>query len=235
MKLNTVQEFKIDYNERKNCKLVDNKGKRINTYYIKKLSNGFTASNNKARLNDLKISDQRSSDDDYLGYIICEEAYIDFVHVSGDDTDKLLARQCGIGSTLSALCMIDKDVNRGDGVVLNVNRINKEYEFSMSKMSEAKVNEIVKEIKKECKNLIGLLMAAAGGGNSYFEAARMARYGQMVLLGHTKEREWISLDLEDAQTCFNKNEFRDPNWVFCKGAKSSNPPSRTPLCSILKR
>ena len=102
-------------------------------------------------------------------------------------------------------------------------------------MSEEKVNEIVKEIKKECKNLIGLLMAAAGGGNSYFEAARMARYGQMVLFGHTKEREWISLDLEDAQWCFNKKKIPllgNPNWFFCEGAKSFDPPSRTPSCSI---
>ena len=218
MKLNEVQEFKLDYNERKSCKLFDSKGKKLDTYYIKKIEDGFEA----FRVKEL-------TDDDYVGNIQCKDARILAVYVSEESTSN--ARRCGIGSTLSALCMIDIEVNRGDGITLNLDRY-----FKDSGVKASKVKAIIKKVKKECTNMVGLYMAAdIGGGNTYFEAANMVGYMRMILFSASKKHNWISLDVENAQKCYNEKTLTEKDWFFCKGKKSSKPPQSLPSCSISKR
>ena len=129
MKNNEIQSFVIDYDRHSNCELVDEDGEKIEEYYVKKTQLKhknikfwhFTASINK----DFNEEEQR---DWILGKSSCKMGFIDLVEVSTSkvrppsvsDPSSLNARRCGIGTVLSVLCMIDKDVNPGSGIALDL-------------------------------------------------------------------------------------------------------------------
>ena len=47
-----------------------------------------------------------------LGHITCDKGWIDFVRVNdGEEPGELDARNCGISSVLTALCMVDPELN----------------------------------------------------------------------------------------------------------------------------
>ena len=226
MKLNKVQTFKIDYNQRKSCKLLDKQNKKVETYYVKKIVKGeddwhFYASVDED-FTESENSDFTEKNDDQLGYANCDKAVIDQVYVEGGDDDMRKARRCGIGTVLSILCMIDEDVNPGDGIALNVN-----VHF------RGHGNAIIEKVKKECKKVVGLKMAAAeGGGNTYFEAALQVGYNRIILYD-TEEKDWVWTDVKKAQQCYNEKRFGcyGEYWYFCKEAvKSTKPPPVPPAC-----
>ena len=106
MKVNEVREFSIDYNAKKSCNLVDKHGKKVDTYYIKKKQPFFPF---------MEMLFEASMDKEFpesaiglLGHAKCDEAFIFNVYVS-DGEGGLYARQCGIGTKLSAL---NKEIQR---------------------------------------------------------------------------------------------------------------------------
>ena len=224
MKLNEVRPFVIDYDQRKNCKAVDKNNKKIETYYVKKIVRGgknwhFFASVDKDFAECEKSNWNCEQNDDQLGYAYCQDALIEYVHVEGEEKDKMKARRCGIGSTLAALCMVDEDVNPGDGIALNLKR----YFRGHGK-------EIIEKVKKECQKVVALEMEAEeGGGNTYFQAAFRAGYNRMVLYD-TKAKEWIWPDVLKAQECYNEKKFGcySNYWFFCKNSNPSDTSSATP-------
>ena len=223
MKVNEVREFSIDYNAKKSCNLVDNQGKKVDTYYIKKMEVGyFAASIDK---------DFPESDIGMLGEAMCDEALISNVRVL-DGEGGLNARQCGIGTDLTALCMIDEDVHRGDGIAINLNR----YFRQGPNVRQAVVDATITEVKKECKGgLVGLYMTALkGGGNAYFEAARKVGYKRMIVFDQREQHQFSSLSVEEAQKCYNEDKLDTDDWFFCKGSKFPNLCSTKPCpCAIL--
>ena len=229
MKLNSIQSFKIDYEKHKYCKLVDKSKKRVEKYYVKKIKEEkndwyFIASLNK----ELKEENRREW---LLGHSNCRNGVIEEVNVSGraeNVLDRLMARRCGIGTILTALCIIDKDANPGDGIALDLN-----HHFSGNGLSEAQVTEQINQVKKECKKVVALEMSAEpGGGNIYFLAASMAGYNQMILFDSVEKRQWIWPGVEEAQKCYNENklgcDFK--YWFFCKEKEDDNSAPGNPTC-----
>ena len=230
MKLNDVQTFKIDYNQRKSCNLFDKHNKKVETYYVKKKDKGkifklrwqFYASVDED-FTQSEISDFKEKDDDQLGSVKCNKAVIDLVYVEGGEHDTRKARRCGIGTILSALCMIDEDVNPGDGIALNL-----DDHFRISGIS------LIEKVKKECKKVVGLQMAAAeGGGNTYFEAASQVGYNRFILFDY-EQKEWVWSDVKEAQQCYNEKRIGFYKctlyWYFCKEVvKSTKPPPVPPV------
>ena len=229
MKVNEVREFSIDYNAKKSCNLVDKHGKKVDTYYIKKKQPFFPF---------MEMLFEASMDKEFpesaiglLGHAKCDEAFIFNVYVS-DGEGGLYARQCGIGTSLSALCMIDEDVNRGDGVAMNLNR----YFRQGPDVRQAVVDATITEVKKECKGgLVGLYMAALEGeGNVYFEAARKVGYKRMIVFDQREQHQFSSLTVEEAQKCYNEDKLDTKDWFFCEGSKFPNLCSTKPCpCAIL--
>ena len=230
MKVNAIQSFKIDYEKRENCKLVDKNNERIVKYYVKKTKEGqndwyFTASIHK----EFTGENRREW---WLGHSNCRNAVIEEVVVSGNDDSvlkRLMARRCGIGTILTALCMIDKDANPGDDIALDL-----DIHFSGNGLSDSKVNEVIEQVKEDCKKVVGLQMSAdQGAGNVYFQAAMMTGYLRMILFDSVEKHEWIWPKVTEAQKCYNENklgcEFK--YWFFCKERdESGTQPPRNPSC-----
>ena len=238
MKLNEVQQFKIDHNKRKNCKLVDDKGKKVDTYSIQKNPNYDSPNGFQFEAN--LLSDSMTPHDKLLGYARCEAAYIETMHVYGKEKDVVKARGCGIGSTLATLCMLDEVVNNGD-VISDSNLIR----YFGSSVSAAWVSARIKEVKKECtKGSIGIFMHdAERDGNAYFAAARKSGYKRIIIFDNVEKLKWSSIDVTEAQKCFNEGKlqtrdsfywFSKEHWFFCRGPRSRKicePCS----CSLSKR
>ena len=128
MKNKEIQSFNIDYDKHDKCQLVNKNEEKVEEYYVKKTKWQnkwhFMASTSK----EFKEVEQVHW---FLGESICKNGFINNVEVaikgraplSGAGPSELNARRCGIGTILSALCMIDKDVNPGTGIVLDLNII----------------------------------------------------------------------------------------------------------------
>ena len=228
MKVNEVREFSIDYNAKKSCNLVDNQGKKVDTYYIKKMEIGlFEAYMDKFPKSAVgKLRRQ-------IGHAKCDAAFISIVAIFDGEGGILPdARKCGIGTDLSALCMIDEDVHRGDGVAINLNR----YFRQGPNVRQAVVDATITEVKKECKGgMVGLYMVASeGGGNAYFAAARKVGYKRMIVFDQRAQHQFSSLTVEEAQKCYNEDKLDTKDWFFCKGSKFPNLCSTKPCpCAIL--
>ena len=231
MEVNEVQEFKIDKGKIR-CKLEDDLGRKIDTYYIKK----YSVSENKYEFHANLYSEDLTNElpekglfgnaptRSSLGYAVCGAAFIDSLRVYDDEQDGLKPKFCGIGSTLSALCMLDEDVNSGDVVALNLRR-------KLASVSTAELRAAIKEVRKACnEGFIGLLMLAdEGGGNVYFSAARKTGYTRMIVFAQRKKHKWCSLDVDEAQNCYNeKGTIQTLDWFFCKGSRASEV---TTMCS----
>ena len=236
MKNNEVQSFIIDSKIHKNCKLVDKEGETVKKYNVKKTRGEgfilFTAS-----------IDTEFNEDDiknwFLGISNCKAGFIESVRVSsggansgaGSDTSNLNAVRCGIGTMLSALCMIDKDVNPGNNIALDLERY-----FRADDPSDRRVTNAIDKAKQDCKNVVGLQMSAApGGGNIYFRAAQLAGYNRMMFFDEHGENEWIWLDTSEAQACYDDDKLgcQDDVWYFCKEKKPSSNSGTSCLRKLL--
>ena len=234
MKNNEIQSFIIDYDKHEKCQLVNENEEKVEEYYVKKTKWQnkwhFMASTSK----EFKEVEQVHW---FLGESICKNGFINNVEVaikgraplSGAGPSLLNARRCGIGTILSALCMIDKDVNRGTGIVLDLNE-----HFKESELSEHADVDTIKKIKEDCEKVIGLqMMAAPGAGNIYFQAAALAGFNRMIFYDRYEKEEWIWPHVSDAQRCYNTNELGCKNdyyngiyhyWYFCKEKDTTNNP-----------
>lgn len=228
MKKNEIQSFSIDYEKHTNCQLVDKDKKQVTEYHIKKTKQGeewhFTASTD----TDFKEEEQPTW---YLGASQCHDAFIDWVKVSSSDgntnTNVLNAQRCGIGTILSALCMIDKDV-MGSGIALDLKR-----HFGRGGLNYDQISKLIQEVKKDCKKVVGLQMSAAqGGGNTYFSAARLAGFHKMIFYDGYEKNEWIWPEIPEAQTCYNENKLgcQGAYWYFCKERSTTDNPRPVPSC-----
>ena len=228
----------IQYINPSNCELVDADEKKIEEYYVKKTQLKhkkviywhFTASINE----DFNEEEQQ---DWILGKSSCKGGFIDLVEVSTSKVrppsvsipSSLNARRCGIGTILSVLCMIDKDVNPGSGIALDL-----KSHFKLNRPSGFPDTEMIKKIEKNCKKVVGLEMSAApGAGNIYFQAASLAGFNRMIFYDRYEKNEWIWPHISDAQACYNSNKLGCKNeyysgiankWYFCKEKETTDDP-----------
>ena len=240
MEVNEVREFKIDHDEGKmRCKLEDDSGRKIDTYYIKK----YSISQNKYEFHANLLSEDLTNEPpekglagkaptkSSMGYAVCGAAFIDVVRVYDGSAPRggpwFDPKFCGIGTTLSALCMLDEDVNSGDVVALNLNR-------KLASVSPAKVKATIKKVSKVCnEGFIGLFMVAdEGAGNVFFSAALKTGYTRMIVFAQKKKEKWCSLDVGKAQKMYNTiGTIVTLDWFFCK-ASGSVEVSTSSSCSI---
>ena len=227
MQKNEVQSFSIDYTKHKNCELIDKDKKKVKKYFVKKTKDGqhwlFTASTNK----DFNEVDKKSW---FLGNAYCNDAWLERVGVTTTkgppgssgldqvDPNGLEAQRCGIGTILSTLCFIDKDVNYGSGIVFDLKPELKGTLFNPED------KEMIEKAKQDCENVLGLQMSASkGGGNTYFKAATLAGFNRMIFFDEYEKNEWIWPTVSEAKSCYNENRLgcQHDKWYFCKEKSAS--------------
>ena len=123
MNFEDVQPTSIKEEQKKTCKLST---RGVDKYYVKKTRQDvdgvkFFASLDK-EFKQSEIDDFQMTNKDELGYAECKGGIVDQVAIrpypgidAEGDND---ARRCGIGTILSYLCMIDKDVNPDDQIII---------------------------------------------------------------------------------------------------------------------
>ena len=149
-----------------------------------------------------------------LGYIMCRRGYIDSVHVFGPENGLVMnARNCGMGTALTSLCLIDPDLDAPPTQAIL------EY-FKGHKRT-------LKAITRGCRKFVGLQMKAdpLSGAYAYFNAALDNGYNKMVILtdkGTFEDKRFRWYDTEKAKECYDDktgkigidNSF-SKNWWFC--------------------
>ena len=243
-----IQSFSIDHSKHKECELVGKDNNPLKEYFVQKTQEGnlwaFTASTTR----DFNYAE-------IVGSAYCHDAFLETVDVSAPssfDPRALNARRCGIGTMLSTLCMIDKDVNHGSGIALDLEGRFGSWSKRETRMTDAQIAELIEQVKNKCEKVVGLQMAAEqGGGNIYFLAALLAGYRKMIFYDKHEKNAWIWPEVPEAQSCYNENKLgcqdTDSYWYFCKEKETtgnpktscfrkSNPkclkPNETVLCRI---
>ena len=133
------------------------------------------------------LQDERSRYNDQIGWASCQPGWIANVWVNdgkGDDSKyKINARQCGIASVLTQLCLMDPKLNgrnqeRGNSAILELGEA-------------ADLLGYTDKIKENCKQFVGLVNAAdpKSGAFAYFSAAIRENYGDMMVQQRQKKRQ----------------------------------------------
>ena len=152
--------------------------------------------------------------EDYIGQIAvahCRHGHIDFVKVSSKRNHD--ARQCGIATVLTELCLLDPDIHeRGEG--------NSAYKMLQKYQTET-----------NCIQMVGLQMSARplSGAHAYFSAAINTGFNKLIVVWWGFRRQSIydtvvAKQNYDAKTgyiepcCQNEDICRaeDAFWIFCK-------------------
>ena len=153
---------------------------------------------------------------DYIGQIavaLCRQGKIDFVKVG--DKRNHNARQCGIATVLSELCLLDPEIHeRGER--------NAAYKMLQKNKNQLEVN---------CIQLVGLQMSARPltGAHAYFSAAINTGFNKLIVIWWGFRRQSIydtvvAKQHYDGNTGYIEpccqNEYRcfaeDAFWIFCK-------------------
>ena len=153
--------------------------------------------------------------EEQLGYIECKEGYIDMVLVTKPPRKPrkppINARQCGISTVLTALCMIDPELN-----LLPQSKMVEEFWDNHPKIA-ATVRT------GGCKKFIGLFMMAypIKGAYAYFSAAITWGYNKMYVEDNSGKYGWM--DTSWARSCFDETtgkileqEGLKMRWWFCE-------------------
>ena len=140
-----------------------------------------------------------------VGEANCAKSELGMVNI------KAGARKCGIGTLLTYLCMVDRDVNPVNGSTY----INIKKEF------KGDANMI--RFAQRCSGLFKVLMQADKyGGNAYFYAADAANYKMVLVFVSNKNKLGIKskhgqiYDLDVARNAYNNDNFEHTYWYFCK-------------------
>ena len=200
-KVGDVRQFKFDQ-KNEECNLRDRKG-----FLVKKETAGAIGHSYyyRAYIGNWKI-----------GYALCGESAL------GSVNTLVQARQCGVGTVVSYFCIIDPYVNDPKRKAPNSNAktyVDIEDEFKHSN------NENVGLIAeaKNCANLLTLDMVSKvnNAANTYFNAAKVAKFKKVFFINKEKNRKGTSLSLEEAQKEYNENckafiNKYGKSWYFCK-------------------
>ena len=225
MTATNIQIIQIEAS-RKNCKLNSVTASKL--YYIKKVVFGddntpvddvvtifFAAlTPNFVRIEDGALD---SHYENQLGYSRCKKGYIDYVRVNcgTENPRQINARDCGISTVLSSLCMVDPQLN-----ILSRSTIDRKFRGNY---------RLAKAIKKGCRKFVGLLMQAdpRTGAYAYFSAARKYEYNKILIKNDANKFKWVNTD--HAWSCYDGQTGRigygmemdegiegyDKEWWFC--------------------
>ena len=143
----SVEEFQMNSITRKDCP------KKSLTYYVKKLGgegelNFHVTTDKKFTENQKKPAHPLMTDtyDNQIAYATCTHGWIEKIYVNTD------YRGCGVGSTLTALCLIDPEIytsSEENEALLRLDHMDK----------DAKVDFL----RQNCKRLVGMLFKSDDG------------------------------------------------------------------------
>ena len=152
----------------------------------------------------------------YIGDAKCEKSELREVDTIDD------ARRCGVGTVLSYFCFIDPYVidpkkKAPKSEAKTYVNINNEFKHS----NNENVGLIAEA--KNCANLLTLDMVSKvkNAANTYFNAAKVAKFKKVFFINKEKNRKGTSLSLEEAQKEYNENckafiNKYGKSWYFCK-------------------
>ena len=161
-----------------------------------------------------------------LGYAQCSKGYIEKVWVNGEGEgfekfkDLKIARECGMGTVLTTLCMIDPDL-----YLMSPELISQQIDDS----------EIAKQVTIGCSQFVGLFMRSRPlkGAHAYFSAAITNGYTKMLLQDNEDKYEWK--DTTQARNSYDtatgkigESDGDNIQWYFCKENKKRKLPDPTP-------
>ena len=217
MKYDEIQSIKVDV-AKKECKL------KPGEYYIKKdvrtLLPGkafFFASKHKEFVpnDDANPLDWINQFKNQIGFAMCSNGWIDAVRVK--DEKDLDARNCGMSTVFTTLCMIDSELH-----MLPNSKIDSEFTGDF---------HTAKTIKKGCRKFIGLYMVAdpLTGAYGYFNAAMKNGYNKLLIKTDKEKYQWM--DTEKAKKCYDDKTSKigngitgyEKNWWFCEEISGKFP------------
>ena len=159
-----------------------------------------------------------------IGYALCNPGWIQMVYVEPK------ARDCGLATVLTELCLIDPDINQNTDENTVYRKIDKRLERN------DEVREMEEHLRTSCSNLMGLEMTVTPfkGAYAYFSAAMRMKYQYMAVqpydaeLGHCGQK-FKYYQVDQAQQHFDENTGRiedgkgdtegtgrKAQWYFCK-------------------
>ena len=213
MNTDDVQEIEIEASKT-DCKINPKK------YFVKKMKKEVgeenvsvhffaTLSSEFVKNSEVSITDRYKQQ---AGYIWCSKGYIENVHVNGEG-HTVDARDCGIGSVLSTLCMNDGELN-----LMPTSRIDIEF---------IKKPKVANTVKTGCKNFVGLQMVAQPpkGAHAYFSAAINLGYNRILIKIDANTFKWM--DTQKVRSCYAdtgmigkegdaKIRGHGKTWYFCE-------------------
>ena len=222
MTTGSVEEFQVNPIARKDCQ------KKTLTYYVKKLQderkfNFHVTTDKKFTQHQEKPAYSVEAYDNQIAYATCTHGWIENIYVNID------YRGCGVGSTLTALCLIDPEIYTSS-----------EENEALSRLDHIDKDNKVDFLRQNCKRLVGMFFESDqglpsspyGGGYMYFSTAAKMSYEKIMihLYDAKKEQclpEFLLYDVADIR---NKKLFdgrtgliegnpgtgKGSVWNFCK-------------------
>ena len=234
MHTHEIRAFDINLHVKKECTLSPAK------YHVKKMyleeififyaaRYGAFAQENPPKPNLFKDYDEiDDGNEDVLGYATCARGYIEMVYVQPP------ARKCGLANVLSALCMMDHEVNSNNKRKYIGNVFTKRYDNKVLEELDRHRNNDKVVFLQNCVRLIGLLNQANphAAAFAYLNAARDTGFQYLIVrrfvLGkricgneflHFEVNHILTKKLFDAKTGLIGDEEGsgyNANWYFCK-------------------
>ena len=201
MATGSVEEFQVNPITRKDCP------KKSLTYYVKKLGgegelNFHVTTDRKFTENQKKPAHPLMTDtyDNQIAYATCTPGWIEMIYV---DTDY---RGCGVGSTLTALCLLDPEINTP-----------REENKALRRLENIDKDNKVDFLRQNCKRLVGMFFESDrglssspfSGGYMYFSTAVKMTYEKVMIHLYDAEKqrclpEFLLYDVADIR---NKKLF----------------------------
>ena len=162
--------------------------------------------------------------EDEIGFVFCNPGWVDEVYVDPR------ARECGLATVLTELCMIDPDINQNTDRNIAYNKI------GGSLRTNDEVKSVENHLRSSCSSLIGLEMTSFpfSGAYAYFSAAVRMKYTHMVVQHYDSKfggcgKRFKFYEVENAKHYYDENTGRIEDgkgdtegsghlarWYFCK-------------------
>ena len=193
-----MQTFKIDRINHPKCRLTNDLYTIVKEEVITRRKDFYV--NFFAKIGDLD-----------LGFSTCHPGWIDLVIVNEvivKDSKNFNARECGLATVLTELCLIDPELNYLFDTPIKPHRAPKPNR-AMTKLSD--YPKPFDDVQTYCNALMGMLMGVEPkkGAHAYFSAALRAGYRRMIVFdGTTFHYFWVT----DAQQRY-VNEGQDSGTI----------------------
>ena len=206
MEIGETRVYKIRPSKRPACSL------KTTNYYIKKDVEDkdyilYVGENNNFVIDSNVETDHIRRYKNQLGFSRCGDGNIHELWINQIPSD---ARNCGIAKAITFLCMIDRNVNPGPGLILGWEDHFTGYE------------KVIQLVRKHCMKIIKLDMTGEdqSAPHTYFSAAIMAGYTSF-LVKRIQPENFDVFDTAEVQKGYNTHflDVYEREWFFCKPKK----------------